>query len=868
MPAIDRFDLYRRRAYRANDFVSPDTPAQYPPDLELEPVHLDIDLFIDIANLAVSGTVTTTVRARRDGPAKLTLDAVDFQELTAADANGRDLTWQYDGRKLTATWAEPFAAGKERKLAVSYRVERPVDGLYFSRPDEQYPDRPWYAATDHETERARHWLPCVDLPNVRTRLDWHLRADENYTILANGYLAGEDIHDDGTKTAHWRLEERCPSYLTCFTAGDFVKADDGEFVHDEGAAHPPYPTLPLAYFSHREHTAEQLLNAFGRTRPMMAWMTKKLAMPFPYPKYYQFSLPLLGGAMENISLVSWSDWFLPDKAMADEMLYFFDMVNVHEMAHSYFGDAVVCRDYAHAWLKESWATYMEQCWREDNDGPDEALYTFYDHAVSYFEEADESYQRPIVTRRFKSSWQMYDRHLYPGGACRLHTLRCELGDEVFWAGVQDYVNRYNGRVVETDDFRHVLEEHSGRSLGKFFDQWIHSPGYPNLKVSFDYDEEKKLGTFVIEQAQEDQDKGIPAFAFNTEVSWTMDGQEHRRPVKMDQARHVVMAAMDSEPEMVRFDPDCKVLHKLAFNPGDKMLRRQLTEAQDVIGRILAAKELAKTAKRSNIQAIVAAYKNEPFWGVREQMVAILAEAQTEAAVAGLAELVAYETDPIVLPSLFRAAGKLRDPRLAEALTARLAGDDLGPLSRQAAFQALGAQRAAADWDVLVEGSETEGYHGLAQSGAFAGLAATRRPEAVGRLLDVADYGRESNRVRPGIALALGDIGRGLEKAEREKVVEKLTDLLRDPWPDVHWRSSMALARMKATEAIDALEAYGRQLSHQEAVRVDKLVAGLRSEDKEDGSAVKKDVERLNDKVRRLEEQLQKLAARLEPDEES
>ena len=52
---------------------------------------------------------------------------------------------------------------------------------------------------------------------------------------------------------------------------------------------------------------------------------------------------------------------------------------------------------------------------------------------------------------------MYDRHLYPGGAARLHTLRGELGDEAFWSGVQRYVKRYAGQVVETDDFRRELE---------------------------------------------------------------------------------------------------------------------------------------------------------------------------------------------------------------------------------------------------------------------------------------------------------------------------------------------------------------------------------------------------------------------------
>src|SRR5213078_3618228 len=98
------------------------------------------------------------------------------------------------------------------------------------------------------------------------------------------------------------------------------------------------------------------------------------------------------------------------------------------------------------------------------------------------------YKRPIVTRQFKASWDLYDAHLYEGGACRLHTLRCELGDEVFWAAVRDYLQRYNGKVVETDDFRHVMEEHSGRALGKFFDQWFYTAAYPDLKVTFSYDD--------------------------------------------------------------------------------------------------------------------------------------------------------------------------------------------------------------------------------------------------------------------------------------------------------------------------------------------------------------------------------------------
>ncbi len=480
--------IVRHKRGSHNDFYNPSAPLHYPPDLELEPVHRDINLIIDIAGEQAAGHVTTTVVARGDKPSILELDAIDFEDVSVRDPDGEELTWRYDGRKLAVQWASPFTQNEQRRVEISYKVIKPIDGLYFSQPNEAYPDQAWYAATDHETERARYWLPCIDLPNVRTTLDFHLQAESRFTILANGYLINETEHDDGTKTAHWRLDQLCPSYLIFFAVGDFVSADDGSFKNSE-------QEVPLVYFSTREHTEADLLRTFGRTGSMMAWMTEKLAMPFPYPKYYQIAWPMMGGAMENISIVSWGDRMVQDETLFQEFGWWIDLVNVHEMAHSYFGDAIVCRDYAHAWLKESWATYIEQCWLEDTQSVDERDYLYYIDSHGYFKEADERYKRPIVTRRFKSSWQMYDMHLYPGGACRLHTLRKELGDNIFWTAVRDYLQRYNGKVVETDQFRQVMEEHSGRSLGQFFDQWFFTAGYPIIKATFSYDSKNKQGTF-------------------------------------------------------------------------------------------------------------------------------------------------------------------------------------------------------------------------------------------------------------------------------------------------------------------------------------------------------------------------------------
>ena len=166
-----------------NHHVRPRAPrAQYPPDLDLEPLHLAIDLSLDLAQRRAEGAVTTRIVARREGAQAITFHAVDLAIAAVRDAGEQPLTWRADGRELTVRWQTPFAAGEERSVVVTYAVEQPTAGLYFSQPDAAYPDAPWYAVTDHETERARHWLPCLDLPNVRTTLDIRLRAAERFVM--------------------------------------------------------------------------------------------------------------------------------------------------------------------------------------------------------------------------------------------------------------------------------------------------------------------------------------------------------------------------------------------------------------------------------------------------------------------------------------------------------------------------------------------------------------------------------------------------------------------------------------------------------------------------------------------------------------
>ncbi len=828
-------------------FHSKSAGLHFPPDLALEPTHNQIDLHVDIENQTASGTVTITVLCNHAGHRTLSLDAVNFENLKIEDSKGAKTSFTYDGEKINITWANPFSKNEKRKVAISYRVRKPIAGLYFSSPKNDYKESGTWAATDHETERARYWLPCIDHLNVRTTLEFNLSADSKYEILANGAKTKEVIKK-GTKTTTWKLDFPCPSYLTCFAIGDFSVFDHGEF---KGKGSMP---IPVAYFAEKKHAPEDLKRSFGRTKNMLSWMTKKLGVAFPFPKYYQFALPDIGGAMENISLVSWDDQFVLDKLWATEWTWLLDQINVHEMAHSYFGDAVVCRDFAHVWLKESWATYMEMCWLEDKKGKEEKDYDFYRNSQSYFGEADGDYKRPIVTRTFDSSWDMFDAHLYPGGACRLHTLRCELGDEIFWSGVKLYLETNFGQVVETSDFRRAMEKVSGRSLVQFFQQWFHTPEYPNIAATFAYDAEKEEGVFTLTQKQV-TDKGEFVFSLPIELSFGNKKIETHQ-VLLDQKVQTFRYKMKNGPKVIRINKSASVLMKLEFNPGNETLRKQLF-ADDVIGRILAAKELAKVGGLQNIEAITKAYKKEPFWGVRQQFFAALSTIKSANILPVLRALLEREDDPMVIEHNFRKIPELRDEEIANILISKIENKNTGNLALNAAWQALGKMGEKAPFNLLVESATSPKMHGIAQQGAVLGLAHSRQKGALKELIKIGSVSQQY-RVRKSAMHAIGQLAVYLDASDRKEAIHFLIKTLNDKDTAVAECAAHALCAAKATESATHVEEFKARLPHQFKVSLDRSIASMNTPEKDANAKLSKQVNDLKKELSGLIGRLEKL----------
>src|SRR5437879_11857107 len=67
--------------------------------------------------------------------------------------------------------------------------------------------------------------------------------------------------------------------------------------------------------------------------------------------------------------------------------------------------------------------------------------------------------------------------------------------------MKPYAEKYQEKVVETNDFRRTLEDVTGRDLEGFFDQWVYHSGLPEFKVTYDWDDNAMIAKLNVSQTQ-------------------------------------------------------------------------------------------------------------------------------------------------------------------------------------------------------------------------------------------------------------------------------------------------------------------------------------------------------------------------------
>ena len=716
--------------------------------------HLALDVILEVAARRIRAVATLDIRRIDPAADELALDAVGF-EVDALTLDGKAVQWRYDSRTLLVS----ILPGREKgRVAVTYRA-LPRRGLYFLEPDEHYPNRPRQVWSQCQEEDARHWIPCHDRPDLKMTTEVIAHVPNGWYALSNGALASSARPKTGDFSYHWKMTDPHASYLLTLVAGEFAEVADTAKVGDR--------EIPVTYLVPKDRE-DDVTRTFGRTPEMIRHFSNVTGIPYPWNKYAQIVVSdFIFGGMENTTATTLYEHVLLDERAAIDISS--DDLIAHELAHQWFGDYVTCRAWYEAWLNEGFATFFEHVWREKDLGRDEYDYGLKGDLAAYLGEAHGRYRRAIVCQDYDAPLDLFDRHLYEKGGLVLHALRAELGDALFWGGVHAYLAAHPRGGVETRDLQRAMEDVSGRGLGRFFEQWIHKPGHPELEIVVAW--EKGILTVAARQTQSVTD-GVPA-CFELPLDLDLgdaEGGVTRRTLRIVERQQAFALPVPLRPAFVVVDPGARIIGDLRIKAAGDMLREQLAKAPTARGRWLAAQALAKLDDPATVQSLIRTLADErAFWAVRAECASSLAKLRAREAFEALKAALRTQ-HPKVRRAAIEALGHFKTSEALDAIRPH-ALRDASYLVEAEAARALGRTRQPAAFDTLVDLLDRPSWFDVVRAGAIDGLAALRDDRAVPHMVAHVRYGHPP-RARRAAVMSLAKLA-GDRKAR--EILEHLLD---------------------------------------------------------------------------------------------
>ncbi len=514
-------------------------------------LHYVIRTNFDVQRKTVNGQVDITLKPLNADFKSFELDAEDMKIEQVVTAAGISLRSIQQDERLLITLDRAYAPSDSITVSIRYRA-KPRRGLYFvSSGRESGVQRPAQIWTQGEPEDNHHWFPCYDFPDDKATSEQFITTNAGQLAIANGTLVGTANHADGKLTFHWRMTQPHSTYLTSLIVGDFAKLTDS------------YKDIPVEYYTYRG-TEPEALRAFGKTPLMMRFFSSALGYEFPFERYAQ---TIVGnfqfGGMENVTATTYADSEILSVDMERPDPITENLVS-HELAHSWFGNLVTCRDWSELWLNEGFATFMEAAFREHLDGREAYLSQLKDVADEYFSEDPSRRRHPLVNPRYPLTMELFDETTYKKGAYVVHMLRETVGDEMFWKALNIYLNEFKHDVVDSRDLQRVFEKVSGQQLEWFFDQWIYKGGYPELRVRSSYDPALKMLNLSVAQTQKPDATTPEVFRLPVEIEIVTPTGTRTERVEINKRMQSFSFQLDGRPRLIVFDKGARILKKLDF----------------------------------------------------------------------------------------------------------------------------------------------------------------------------------------------------------------------------------------------------------------------------------------------------------------
>ncbi len=454
---------------------------QYPVQNSIDIIHYEFTIYLSDTYNEIRGEAKSEI-SHTGSTREIILDLVNPGEggkgmsVEEVMVDNQAVAWEHKDNRLHIDLIKEKKAGESSILYIKYHGV-PAGGLVISM--NRHGRRTFFA--DNWPDRARNWIPCIDHPSDKAKVDFIVYAPDKYSVVSNGYLYEESTLPGQLKLTHWKEEISIPTKVMVIGVAEFAKRLAGNI----------YGTDIWTYVFPEDREAG--FSDYSVATGPFKWYSDMIG-PYPYEKLANVQSKTMFGGMENAGCIFYSESSVTGRGRAEGLI-------AHEIAHQWFGNSVSEKDWHHIWLSEGFATYLTALYQGHREG-EEKLRAVMDMARRRVIRSFKNNPSPVIDTTIFEFMRLLSANSYQKGAWVLHMLKNELGDDLFWAGIQKYYERYRNANALTPDFVITMEEVADRDLDGFFYQWLNLPGHPQLKISWSYDRDRKEVNLMVEQKQE------------------------------------------------------------------------------------------------------------------------------------------------------------------------------------------------------------------------------------------------------------------------------------------------------------------------------------------------------------------------------
>jgi aminopeptidase N len=405
-----------------------------------------------------SGTVTLTAESLRDGLPAMAVHGA-YMDIRSVEVNGVSAGWEQQGHLVVVPLLGRPSAGETFTVRIRYEAEPEYAGFF--RNDT-------CAYTMSEPSSARYWFPCKDVPHDKATVSLSVTVPEGVFVASNGLLV-DRIRSEGTETFVWETGLPISTYLICVTMSPYYARWTDRYPTVDGGT---VDCLNCVFRADSAKAVEDLRNL-----PAAMSVFSGLFGVYPFEKYghAEVTRDFNYGGMEHQTMTTINAaWFRGNRSREDGF--------VHELAHSWWGNAVTLDDWPDIWLNEGFATYCEALFHESRSGPGAYRGEIRAQADTYFDQAEKE-DFPVYD---PPEGELFNYGIeYCKGSLILHMLRRVVGDDAFFASLRSYYETHLYGNASRRDFQSACETGSGMNLEWFFGEWLDSAGYLSLRYDWD-----------------------------------------------------------------------------------------------------------------------------------------------------------------------------------------------------------------------------------------------------------------------------------------------------------------------------------------------------------------------------------------------